>query len=116
MPAPPPGEDSEAEIEKPVRPASPVPARAPRQAQAAPRQEPKRIRDLPADVRGRLEGVRIEGHVYSSDPARRFVFVEGRTYRVGEKIGENGPVLVEITVEGAVVDFGGGTAILHANP
>lgn len=44
----------------------------------------------------------LQLHVYSKDPSRRFVFINGTRYREGQKTDE-GPVLVSVTPQGAVL-------------
>jgi general secretion pathway protein B len=58
-------------------------------------------------LQGRLSGppLHLDLHIYSDDPARRAVFVNGDKYREGDQIG-NGPRVQEIVPEGAVLDDG----------
>lgn len=58
-------------------------------------------------LRGVLQGrpLKLELHVFSDEPARRFVFVNGQKYREGERIGD-GPRVAEIVPEGVVMDDG----------
>ncbi len=58
-------------------------------------------------LQGRLSGppLHLDLHIYSDDPARRAVFVNGDKYREGDQIG-NGPRVDEIVPEGVVLDDG----------
>ncbi|RMF97881.1 MAG: hypothetical protein D6727_04545 [Gammaproteobacteria bacterium] len=53
-----------------------------------------------------LPPLRIDMHVYSDDPGRRFVFVNMRKYREGERLRE-GPLLERITADGVVLNHQG---------
>lgn len=74
---------------------------------------PPLLRDLPDDVRERIGRLEISAHVYAPNPAERFVFLNGKVCRVGDRIG-NEAVLVRITPEGIVIDYGAGQARLDA--
>ncbi|RLB36580.1 MAG: hypothetical protein DRH20_09465 [Deltaproteobacteria bacterium] len=52
----------------------------------------------------------ILAHIYDEDPNKRFVFINDRRYRVGERIERQGPVLKEIVPDGVIVDYGEGLA------
>jgi general secretion pathway protein B len=54
----------------------------------------------------RVPELTLELHVYSDDPARRFVIINGRRYREGAALNE-GLVVESITAEGAVLDSQG---------
>jgi len=56
--------------------------------------------------------MQINVHSYSEDPAECMVFINMKKYNVGDAIGENGPVLKQITPEGIVIDYGEGQARL----
>jgi len=47
------------------------------------------------------------------DPAERLVFINMHRYKVGDKIGEGGPLLKEITPNGVIIDYGEGVARLQ---
>jgi len=98
----------------PTSQAQPMPPPAPQQ-QLAPAEIPpaltqpaplKKFREMPPDYRADFPALRIEIHVYEKDPARRFVMVNGRKYREGERMAE-GPSLVEIVPEGMVLEYRG---------
>lgn len=66
---------------------------------------------LPSLGELRAEGVAIpeltlELHVYSDDPAKRFVFINGARYRDGDTLKE-GPTVRSIRPEGVVLESGG---------
>ena len=46
--------------------------------------------------------LRVDMHVYSGDPAKRFVFVNMKKYREGDRLAE-GPSIEEITPEGIIL-------------
>ncbi len=50
-------------------------------------------------------------HVFAADPAKRAVFINGRRYTQGAQIAE-GPVVEEITREGAVLSYRGRRFVL----
>ena len=65
------------------------------------------LSELPRDVRDDLPTVVFSGHLYSSDPASRFVFInEGRPVRRGGQIADE-LFLHEITPTGVIVEFRG---------
>ncbi len=59
----------------------------------------------PEDTAG-LPQLSMDLHVFSDDPARRAVFINGRRYQRGGVLTE-GPTLREITREGAILDYRG---------
>lgn len=70
------------------------------------------LSELPPAVRLRLPDMQVNVHVYAEDPAQRFVLINMRKYREGERIGRDGPVVNRITPEGVVIDYGAGLARL----
>jgi len=71
------------------------------------------ITELPAEVREKLGKLQINVHSYSEVPAERLVFINMRRYKVGDRIGEKGPILKEITPEGVIIDYGEGQTRLE---
>lgn len=71
------------------------------------------VSELQPEVRGSLGELEISAHVFDEEPAKRFVFINQRSYRTGDRIGENGPTLKEITPDGIVIDYGKGQARLQ---
>lgn len=68
------------------------------------------IDDLPLATQKKIPKMTIMAHAYDEDPSKRFVFINGRTYRVGDRIGIDGPVLKEITPDALIIDYGTGWA------
>ena len=62
-------------------------------------------------ARGALPELRLELHVWSTQPQERFVFVNGRRYREGDSLAE-GPAVEEITRDGVVLNSGGNRFLL----
>ncbi|MDZ7698287.1 MAG: general secretion pathway protein GspB [Deltaproteobacteria bacterium] len=71
------------------------------------------VSELPDDVKEMLSGFHINIHVYAEDPAERLVFINMRNRKVGDRIGEGGHVLKEITPDGVIIDYGKGQALLR---
>jgi general secretion pathway protein B len=59
----------------------------------------------------RVPDMSLELHVYSGDPERRFVIINGRRYREGAALTE-GPVVEAINAEGVILDNQGTRFIL----
>jgi general secretion pathway protein B len=53
-----------------------------------------------------LPELTVDLHIYSQDPAKRAVFINGRRYVQGDHLAE-GPVVEQITPEGAMLSFRG---------
>lgn len=62
--------------------------------------------ELPADIRGKLTLPRLDMHVYSEEPRNRFVLVNLKKYREGERF-ESGLLLEEILPDGMVMSYRG---------
>ena len=87
--------------------------------------EPAAAGSVAASPRGRtltIDEVRLNGtlqitdlhldiHVYSDDPAERFVFINMEKHREQSQL-EEGPVVVEITPDGVILDHQGTTFLL----
>ena len=58
-----------------------------------------------------LPDMHIDLHVYSSNPAERFVFINMNEYRERDTTSE-GPTLQSITPEGALLEYRGSTFLL----
>lgn len=67
---------------------------------------PPPIADLPAQVTAGLPELSVDLHIYSDDPAKRVVFINGRRYQRGAVLVE-GPTVEEINREGAVLSYHG---------
>lgn len=59
-----------------------------------------------AAVPAGLPELSVDLHVFTADPAKRAVFINGRRYTQGAHIAE-GPIVEEITREGAVLSYRG---------
>lgn len=66
----------------------------------------RKFREMPPDYRADFPALKIEIHVYEKAPQQRFVMVNGKRYREGERLNE-GPQLVEIAPDGLVLEFRG---------
>ena len=65
------------------------------------------IRDLPADIRKDVPQVSFSGHLYSSNPLSRYIFIDGgRPLTEGQQITDE-LYLHEITPLGVIVEFRG---------
>lgn len=117
--SPPPRREPAAKVvaPEPPRPA-PAPARPERRepparqpvtpgvVTIAPTSEPIPPLDtLPASARRGLPTLNLDIHIYSPDPQQRFVVINGRRYREGERLGE-GLVLETVTGDGAILRQG----------
>ncbi|MBM5812423.1 MAG: hypothetical protein FJ191_10740 [Gammaproteobacteria bacterium] len=67
---------------------------------------PPAISELPAEATAGLPQLAIDLHVFTDDPARRAIFVNGRRYQQGGTLAE-GPTVREITRDGAILDWQG---------
>jgi general secretion pathway protein B len=65
-------------------------------------------------ARGTLPALHLDLHVYATQPQQRFIFVNSRKYREGETLAE-GPVVEQITTDGAVLSFRGSRFKLSSN-
>lgn len=61
---------------------------------------------LPASTRSSIGELAMNAHIYSTTPGRGFVLINGSRYHEGDRLDE-GPTLVEIRQEGAVLDYRG---------
>jgi general secretion pathway protein B len=103
---------NEAKQNQPVR----TEPAATQQAVPAPRTRVDRARVLTIDevrVNGTLQitDLHLDIHVYSDDPAERFVFINMAKHREQSKL-EEGPVVVEITPDGVILEHQGTTFLL----
>jgi general secretion pathway protein B len=62
--------------------------------------------ELPGALEVGLPELTVDLHIYADDPAKRAVFINGRRYTQGATIAE-GPLLEEITRDGAVLSYRG---------
>lgn len=66
----------------------------------------RKFREMPPDYRADFPALKVEIHVYEKAAQQRFVMVNGRRYREGERLAE-GPQIVEIVPEGIVLEYRG---------
>jgi len=92
----------------PSAPAVAAPAPAP--APAPPVNDVPSLDDLPPEVRGALPRLPITMQVYSPDPKRRFVIIDGTRVVEGESL--RGVTVQEIRPNGLVIDFQGRRLLL----
>ena len=71
-----------------------------------------RVAELPPAVRLRLPELQVNVHVYAEEPDRRFVLINMRKYREGDRIGRDGPLVDRITPAAVIIDYGSGLARL----
>ena len=71
------------------------------------------ISEIPYEVREKIGKLQINVHSYSENAAECLVFINMKRFKVGERIGENGPLLKEITPDGVIIDYGEGKARLQ---
>jgi general secretion pathway protein B len=84
-------------------PYSPPPER-PAVQQAAPQAAMPDADEVAA--RGGVAALHLDLHVYVAQPQQRFIFVNSRKYKEGDTLAE-GPLVEEITPDGAVLNFRG---------
>ena len=70
------------------------------------------VNELPLDVQKELGPMEINVHAYYEDQAKCFVFINIKSYRVGDRLADNGARLERITPDGVVIDYGEGYAKL----
>ena len=75
-------------------------------APAPPSGNPPSIDDLPAQATAGLPELSVDLHIYTDDPAKRAVFINGRRYQRGGVLAE-GPTVEEITRDGVVLSYHG---------
>jgi general secretion pathway protein B len=62
--------------------------------------------ELRASGQLQMPELHLDIHVYSEDPAERFVFINMVRHREKSRLAE-GPVVLEITPEGVILDYQG---------
>jgi general secretion pathway protein B len=60
------------------------------------------LETLSADGQRGIPALNLDIHIYSADPDKRFVVINGRRYREGERLSE-GPVLESVARDGAIL-------------
>lgn len=74
-------------------------------------QLPRALRDMPVEYRRQFPAVTLDVHVYNSDPARRWIMVDGRRYAEGQTL-DGGQRIGAIVPEGAILEFAGERVLL----
>jgi len=106
-------------VEKQAKTVTASPAKPPPVPAAKEEVDRKRIEtipligELPYEAKEKLGKLQINVHSYSKDPAECLVFINMHRYEVGDKIGEDGPLLKEITPNGVIIDYGEGEVRLQ---
>jgi len=90
--------------------ANPAPALA-TPARPEPAPEPTRNAALPSTADLEAQGIslpemNLDIHVFSGNPAERFVFINASKYREGDRL-RDGPRVVEITADGVILSHQG---------
>ena len=89
------------------REATTPPSLTPGSVTLAPEPEPiPPLETLPASARRGIPALNLDIHIHSNDPDKRFVVINGRRYREGDRLGD-GPVLETVTPDGAILRQGG---------
>jgi hypothetical protein len=83
-------------------------ATAPPEAEPDEAEQVPMLWELPANVQEKLSGLTINILVYDEDKARRFVIINMRKYREGDRLVPSGMQLERITRKGVVIDYGEG--------
>jgi general secretion pathway protein B len=86
-------------------PYSPPPLERPAVQQATPQTAAMPNADE-ISARGGVAALHLDLHVYATQPQQRFIFVNSRKYKEGDTLAE-GPVVEQITPDGAVLNFRG---------
>ena len=76
--------------------------------------QPAPLRALPSDFRRALPPINVDVHVYSDDPEKRFVLVNSRPYREGDRLDE-GPFLETISEQGTILSYQGQRFMIPVN-
>ncbi len=76
--------------------------------------QPAPLQALPSDFRRALPPINIDVHVYSDDPEKRFVLVNSRPYREGDRL-EEGPFLENINEQGTILSYKGQRFMIPVN-
>lgn len=98
-----------APVAAPVPPANPAPA-APAAGNVP---DLPSFDALPPELRQNLPALHLDVHGYAANPRDRFVVINLKRYRIGDTLTE-GPRVVDIVPQGAVLEFQGTTFLLPA--
>lgn len=73
------------------------------------------INELSSSDRSKLKAYEINVHVYDNNIEERFVLVNMKKYKQGDRLPGGGPVIDEITPEGMVMEYAQGKVLLERN-
>ena len=85
----------QAEQEKPPSP-------APAEATGKPSDKLPLLSELPAELQKSIPAIKLAGHVYAEQPARRMIIINNKIVREGERIGDK-LKLIRITWDGVIL-------------
>ena len=71
------------------------------------------IIEPPVEQVNSLPGIELNIHIFSDDPSKRFVYINGKRHGEGESIRENDGFIREITADGVIIDFGERRVLLN---
>ena len=71
------------------------------------------IWELSEKAQTKLKGLKINIHVYHKEPSDRYVFIDMRRYREGDRLTQPGLILERITRDGVIIDYGEGQVRLR---
>ena len=71
------------------------------------------IIEPPVDPVHSLPGIELNIHIFSDDPAKRFVYINGKRHSEGDTIRENDGLIREITADGVIIDLGERRVLLN---
>ena len=106
-----PGPDATTAEATPLRTANTAPVETPPQTVSQSRPRLMTIDELRLAGTLVLPELHIDIHVYAEDPAERFVFINMKKHREKSQLDE-GPVVVEITMDGVILKHQGSTFLL----
>lgn len=73
------------------------------------------INELSSTDKSKLKSYEINVHVYDNNIEERFVLVNMKKYKQGDRLPGGGPVIDEITPEGLVMEYAQGKVLLERN-
>lgn len=73
------------------------------------------INELSSSDKSKLKSYEINVHVYDNNIEERFVLVNMKKYKQGDRLPGGGPIIDEITPEGLVMEYAQGKVILERN-
>lgn len=89
---------------------SPAPSIATTATNAQPAIDTKALKAMPDSYRADFPPITVQVHVYDADPAKCWVLIDGRRYKVGDTLSQ-GPKIYKIVPQGIVFDWQGQRAL-----